>query len=154
MPFLSDGYPYERPRPVAVTLHEWFVFHSGLYRTFYAGAVIRLNTIDPGPQKEYRRHTGVVGERIGNNKLAAFAAEHPDMPMIVFRPTGPEFATEEMALRENVKYLQLDNTNYPEEFNDPHPPSHVYERYAWELAEFMLRGDYLKSILLDSSTGR
>jgi len=138
MPWLSM-----EPHPVAATLHKWLVPHSGLYRTLYAGAVRWLYKIDPGFPEKYRYLCRAAECTIGGNQFAALAAEHQDMPMIVFHPVSYSDVIRVFS-GDNIRYLHLDNTNYPEEYDDVHPPSYVYERYATELAKFMLRGGYFK----------
>lgn len=125
-------------------IHRWLIFRSATYRVFCASLYSWsgfFRAITTGPHQGFWGHDGLL---ISDRDFNLFTKEHEGKQMVWFclsKHVSPHIAA--IQKRKNLAFFVLNTKNKPAEYEEMHPPSHVYAWYARELCDFLMQNGYV-----------
>lgn len=131
-------------------IHHSLVATSALYRTLCVslysclGVFSYSKPIAPITEK-YVPFWGFNGQMISNRALNLFTDRHKNKKILLFFVTdfAHKIGHDGVIMRENMGDFVLPSAGKPPEYQEVHPPSHVYAWYAQELCDFLVQKGYL-----------
>jgi hypothetical protein len=134
---------FSNQNAILLKAHYFLAAHSPLYRICCADICIWLRVCDPNPKRgileKYTHFWAMYGQTVSNQSFGSFAEKYKRIPIILFEPFSTHPYIARAMIKENVKIFMLNNAGKPEEYFDSHPPSYVYEWYARELCNFLIK---------------